>query len=543
VPEQKASKAGASSNISDLNDVSDLLRRPVEPNDDQYLYARRKEFKARPKVKRDSSADVVEVVSIPNSESRFAVNVPPVVTPSPSNQAQHYPALMNQAPFWQPSSTDHGHEFVAQHQLSQWRPQQALSAQDNQQLSHIHDALAHMARANLNARTVASENVYKTLPQPPSAATWSPQQPLPVQRAFEYDSREGPAHQHLGGVATHVASPHYEPRPTTSEQDYFKQGVEKPYEALVEPLFAKQPQHAHDNMANTISSHHPENLQARRTPLSAKIDDSDWPDYDPTTEQSSLPTPQAQQHQIHGNQSAERSRREDVLFWRTQAQLSHSRSASSLDDQSSTLASPEQSSPLTSVSGDGINSSRRWTNEPEPRYTDRDEYLPGRFGQQLAAHNFLRPKQDKTPMLPRSKQSDYRPPTGRGVSFQDEPFEIPDTRPAPHTRNSHNPSIYTPDAYVRPSAPDPPAPRVDFPIYPPKRYQPRQNIEQEDTSLLERLSERLDNMELRQAESATRKAVEAAHKRRELERKEAYERGIEDAMAWKARSGGFGSFE
>jgi hypothetical protein len=50
-------------------------------------------------------------------------------------------------------------------------------------------------------------------------------------------------------------------------------------------------------------------------------------------------------------------------------------------------------------------------------------------------------------------------------------------------------------------------------------------------------------MELRQAESATRKAVEAAQKRRELERKEAYERGIEDAMAWKARSGGFGSFE
>jgi hypothetical protein len=61
--------------------------------------------------------------------------------------------------------------------------------------------------------------------------------------------------------------------------------------------------------------------------------------------------------------------------------------------------------------------------------------------------------------------------------------------------------------------------------------------------MLERLSERLDHMELRQAESATRRAVEAAQKRREAERKEAYERGIEDAMAWKARSGGFGGFE
>jgi hypothetical protein len=544
VPEQKASKTGASSNISDLNDLSDLLLRPVETNDDQYFHARKKESKARPKAKRHPSEDVVEVVPIPNSESKCAVNVPLVVTPSPSNQIQHYPALINQAPFWQPSSADHGHEYVAQHQLNQWRPQQALSAQEARHLNHVHHALAHMANVNHNARTEAADNFHeKTQPQPPSTASWFSQPPPPIQRPLEYNPRDKSTQQHLGGVASHIASPHYEPRPTNNERDYFERPVEKPYEAVVEPIFAKQPQHTHENMANMVFSHHPEDLQARRTPPSAKIDDSDWPDYDPTTEQSSFPTPQAQQHQIHGKQSAERSRREDVLFWRTQAQLSHSRSASSLDDQSSTLASPEQSSPLTSVSGDGVVPSRRWINEPEPRYNDKDEHLPRRFGQQLAAHNFLRPKQDETSMLPRSKQSDHRPPTGRGVSFQDEPFEIPDARPAPHTRNSHNPSMYTPDVYARPSAPDPPAPRVDFSTYHPQRYQPRQNIEPEDTSLLERLSERLDNMELRQAESATRKAVEAAQKRRELERKKAYERGIEDAMAWKARSGGFGSFQ
>jgi hypothetical protein len=535
-----------SSNISDLNDLSDLLPGPVETNDDQHLYARKKEFKARPRVKRGSSGDVIEVVSIPSSESRFAINVPPAMVSLPSNQIQHYPARSNQGPFRQPPLADHGPEYIAQHQVNPWQPPQALPAQEIQQLNHIHNALAHMASANLIARTAASD-VYKIQPQLPSTALWSPQQPQPLQRAFEYAPHDGPAQQHLGEVATHVASPHYEPRPTNSERGYFERRTENPYEVVVEPFLATRPQHAHNSVVNMVASPHPEDLQARRSPPSAKIEgatNSDWPDYDPTSEQQPIPAPQTQQqYQNNGKQSAERSRREDVLFWRTQAQLSHSRSASSLDDQSSTLASPEQSSPLTSVSGDGVGPSHRWTNEPEPRYNDRDEHPPGRFGQQLAAHNFLRPNQDKAPMLLRSKQSGYRPPTGRGVRFQDEPFEIPDTRPAPHTRNSHNPSMYTPEIYARPSAPDPPAPKADFSTYHPQRYQPRQYVEPEDNSLLERLSERLDNMELRQAESATRKAVEAAQKRRELERKEAYERGIEDAMAWKARSGGFGSFD
>jgi hypothetical protein len=550
VPEHRATKAGASSNISDLNDLSDLLLRPVETNEDQYFHARDKEFKARPKVKRDPSEDVVEVVSIPHSENKFAVNVPSVVNPSPSNQVQHYPALINQGPFWQPSSAEHGHECAAQHRVNQWRPQQALSAQENQQLNHIHNALAHMANANLNARTVVPDSMYKTQPQPPSTASWSPQQPLPVQRASEYDYRNGSAQHHLGGVATHVASPHYEPRPINSERDYFERRIEKQHDAVIEPFFAKQSQHVHNNVPNMVTSFHSEKSQARRSSPSAKVQaptDSDWPDYDPTMEQPTSPTPQAQQHHIHEKQSAERSRREDVLFWRTQAQLSHSRSASSLDDQSSTLASPEQSSPLTSVSGDGIGLNRMWSNEPDVRYNDGNEPVPGRFGQQLEAHSFLRPNRDKQreqiSMLPRSKESGYRPPTARGVRFQDKPSGISDTRPAPHTRSSHNPSMYTPDAYARPSAPDPPEPKAGFSAYHPQRFQPRQNIELEDTSLLERLSVRLDNMELRQAESATRKAVEAAQKRRELERKEAYERGIEDAMAWKARSGGFGSFE
>lgn len=40
-------------------------------------------------------------------------------------------------------------------------------------------------------------------------------------------------------------------------------------------------------------------------------------------------------------------------------------------------------------------------------------------------------------------------------------------------------------------------------------------------------------MEMKQAEEANKKAMEAAERQRELDRKQAYERGVEDAMAWK----------
>jgi hypothetical protein len=53
------------------------------------------------------------------------------------------------------------------------------------------------------------------------------------------------------------------------------------------------------------------------------------------------------------------------------------------------------------------------------------------------------------------------------------------------------------------------------------------------SATLDLLNRNLESMELRQAETATRKAIEAVQKRRERERVEAYERGIQDAMAWK----------
>jgi hypothetical protein len=561
--ERKTTKASVASNISDLNDLSDLLLKPEETSDDQYSHTRKKEYKARPKVRKGSSQDVIEVMSVPNIDNAFAINVPPMVIPPPMDQSRPFSTRSNQALFWQLPSGDHRHEDNAQHRPNQWRPRQAPIPQQHEQLDHVHHALVHITNANSNVRTEGAGKFYEiTPPQPISREPWFPQQSPPVPPAFEYTSRDGSTQHHLGGATTYGASPHYEARPTNSEQDYFGRQIEKPYEMVTEPFFAKQPQHAHNIVPAMSPSHYPEDPQARRASPRAKIEvsgDSDWPDYDPTMDQPPLPTPPTQQHNKHGNQGAERSRREDVLFWRTQAQLSHSRSVSSLDDQSSTLASPEQSSPLTSVSGDGIGMNRMWTNEPEIRYTERDEPIPGRFGQQLAAHSFLRPNQDKQqkqpPMPPRRSQSDYKPPTNRNVSFRDEPFEIPDLQPPlPYNRPTHNSSIYTPEPYTRPSAPDPPEPKANlgshhpepkanFGSYNPQRYQPRQLVEVENSSMLERLSERLDHMELRQAETATRRAVEAAQKRREAERKEAYERGIEDAMAWKARSGGFGGYE
>lgn len=183
---------------------------------------------------------------------------------------------------------------------------------------------------------------------------------------------------------------------------------------------------------------------------------------------------------------------------------------------------------------------------PQPLY-QRDDHTPGHFGQQLAAHDFLRPNQDRQqeqPLkLPQRNQNDYKPPTRRGVSFEDEPLGIADRQHTPHPiLKARDPSRYSPDKYTRPSAPDPPEPRANFPPYRPQRYQSQQSWESDNTSMLERLNERLDRMELRQAEGATSRAVEAAQKRRDLENKEAYEHGVEDAMAWKAHSGGFGSF-
>jgi hypothetical protein len=551
--EHKTTKTSVASNISDLNDLSDLLLKPIETNDDQFPDARKKEIKARSKVKKNSSEDVIEVIAAPNIEHTLAMNVPQMGTPLTSEQLQRYPTWNNQAPLWQPSSIHHGHEYTAQHQFNKWLPQHSLELQQTQKLNNVQDALAHMATLNQHIRTEAGDKSYDEIQlQSIPTESWLHQQSPPVSRAFEHNHDHRPFQQYPEGAATLETPSLYESRPNNGEQDYFGRQCGQPYETVAEPFFAKQPQPSYNNMAALVASPYSEDLQARRTSPGTKIKvsgESDWPDYDPTMDQPPLLTPRTQQHKQQEQKSAERLRREDVLFWRTHAQLSDSRSASSLDDQSSTLASPEQSSPLTSVSGDGIGLNRMWTNEPEFQYDKRDEPMPGRFGQQLAAHSFLRPNQDRQreqiPMIPRRTQSDYKPPTGRNISFEAELLGIPNIQHAPpHSRNTHIPNMYNPEIYTGPSAPDPPRPlKANCPTYHPQRYQPRQHPEPENNSTLESLSERLDNMELRQRESATRRAVEAAQKRREAEKKEAYERGIEDAMAWKTRSGGYGGFD
>ena len=549
--EQKATKASPASNVSDLNDLPELPLKPVEKNDVQDAYARRKEFNKRPKVKKDSREDAIEVVAVPSVERPLAINVPPTPSPFPSDQLQHYPAWSNQDTLWQPS-IDHGHEYTAQH-LNQCPPQQAVNAQQTQQPYHVQSALAHMANMNQDTRTEMGTKHYEQTwahnhhhPSP-----WLAQQPPALPGTFGHDSHDMPTQQHFEGVATHESPSIYKSRPTSSDQDYFGQQFGRPYAVVAEPFFAQQPQNPNGNVVPLVTHHYSEGQQARRASSSAKIqvsNDSDWPDYDPTMDQPPLPTPQPPQHTTHDKQSAGRSRREDVLFWRTQTQLSDSRSASSLDDQSSTLASPEQSSPLTSVSGEGTGGNHIWTNASASRYDERTQPVPERFGKQLAAHSFLLPNQDRqreqNTMPFRRTQSDFRPPTGRRVSFEDEPFEISNSQRSPSDiRNTHVPGKYTPEIYTRPSAPEPPKPKANLQTYHPQRYQPsRQHPEPENASILESLSERLDNMELRQAESATRRAVEAAQKRREAEKKEAYERGIEDAMAWQARSGAYGNF-
>ncbi|KAI4717222.1 hypothetical protein E4T48_06609 [Aureobasidium sp. EXF-10727] len=529
---------GVTSNISDLNDVSNLLPKQTEVGDDQRLSQKRREYKAQPKAREVINENVIEVLPDPGIEHAYAISVPSPTSPLPSDHLQNHRKWTNDASLWHSSSARPEHGHMPRNQSNVWRAQQNSGLQWTQQPHHVQNALAYMANTNCSARTPAESQVYEeTQAQTTLHGPWLSQQPPSKPRDFGYNPHGTSVQQQMERSSTQEASPHIEPWTIDSGREYFGQQSGHPYEELAKPPFVGQSQFANNNTPAQVTADYTQDPEAFRRSPSTKIQvstDSDWPNYNPNMEQSTPPLPQVQHQPKQVNHSAERLRREDVLFWRAQAHLSHSRSSSSLDDQSSTLASPEQSSPPTSISGDGMT--------PQFRYDERDDFAPGRFGQQLAAHNFLRPsqsrQQEQIPVSPPRRNSDNRPATRRGVSFEDEPYEIPDRQFAPPPA-PFNPSIYNRDNYTRPSAPDPPEPKASFSAYHPQRYQPQQHTESEDTSMLERLNERLDHMELRQAEGATRRAVEAAQKRRELERKEAYEKGVEDAMAWKVRSGGF----
>ncbi|KAI4724256.1 hypothetical protein E4T49_07996 [Aureobasidium sp. EXF-10728] len=532
---------GVASNISDLNDLSNLLLKQTEVGGDQRLSQKRREYKAQSKAREAINENVIEVLPNPAIEHAYAISVPPPGSPLPFDDLQDHRKWTNDASLWHASSARPEYVNMPRNQSNEWRSQQDTGLQQTQQPHHVQNALAYMANTNHSARTPAERQVYEeTQAQSTLHGPWLSQQPPSRPPNFDYNPHGISMQQQPERSSTQEASPNIEPWTINSDRDYFGQQFRRPHEEVAKPPFVGQYQFASNNTPAQVTADYTQAPEAFRRSPSTKIQvstDSDWPSYNPNMEQSTPPLPQVQHQPKQVNHSAERLRREDVLFWRTQAQLSHSRSSSSLDDQSSTIASPEQSSPPTSISGDGM--------APQFRYDEGNDFTPGRFGQQLAAHNFLRPnqnrQQEQRPVSPPRRNSDNRPATRRGVSFEDEPYEIPDRQYAPPP-GPFNSSIYNRDNYTRPSAPDPPEPKADFSPYHPQRYQPQQHTEPENASMLERLNERLDHMELRQAEGATRRAVEAAQKRRELDRKEAYEKGVEDAMAWKARSGGFGNF-
>ncbi|TIA52065.1 hypothetical protein D6C79_02214 [Aureobasidium pullulans] len=349
---------------------------------------------------------------------------------------------------------------------------------------------------------------------------WS-EQLLPAPWNFEHSAH---------GISTETP-PSLEPQLIERQTNYFGPRIDNHFE-VVEPLSTTRPPYMNADAPMPITNHYSEGLENRRETLynDEAPTQSEWPSYNPVAEEADLPVShlQPQQQAKRTNQSAERMRREDILFWRTQAQLSHSRSSSSLDDQPSTLASPEQSTPPTSISGE-----RR---PLDRRNTDRPTYdPPEQFGQQLSAHEFLRPssnRQHEKPSVNRT-QNEYRPQNRRGVSFEDQ-----------QPSNLYAPSPNHQNAYQRPLAPEPPAPQANYVSQHSSQHSRPQHLETDNASMLERLNERLDHMELRQAEGATRKAVEAVQKRRDLERKEVYDRGVEDAMKWtQPRPSGFGRFD
>lgn len=537
-PDHETTSAGIASNISDLNGLSNPLLKQTEIRDDQDLPSPRRPSKGQLRSKRPTNENVIDVMPDFSIENTHVINVPSMASSSLAGRQQNPDtAWSNQAPLWQSSSIDIGQEDLLRNQPNQWQPQLGLEAQNSQQLQYVQNAIAYMANVNSNARTKAGAKAHEE-PQLQSAlpGPWFPRQSPPIAPAFDYNSHAVPDQRPIEDSTPQTTPPRLGPQTRNGKQDYFEHQFRAPY-VTGEPSMAMQYHRTNDNTPALGASHQAIASEAhRKSPSANQVPtDADWPDYNPDMEPSRFPSTQAQQTTRHERHSAERLRREDVLFWRTQTQLSHSRSSSNLDDQSSTLASLEQSSPPTSISGDGV--------APQFQYRERDSQTPGRFGQQLAAHDFLCPNQDRQHEQPQRDQTAYRPPTRRGVSFEDESLGINDRQHAPHPiLKARETGRYSSDNYTRPSAPEPPDTQAQYSPYQPQRYQPQQSWESNNTSMLERLNERLDHMELRQAEGATRKAVEAAQKRRELEKKEAYERGVEDAMAWKARSGMFGSF-
>ncbi|KAI5207445.1 hypothetical protein E4T39_01989 [Aureobasidium subglaciale] len=505
----RAAKVNATSDISDLDNPSRSSHIRTQLEEQQNLSSQRGVMRNGSKVRRVTD-DVVEVMSVVDLNS----NIDMSNGPSPN-------IWRDQVLDWDVPSQDQSQRHTPNYRPAPWPMQQAIPPQQVEQSCQVKDALTYMSGP--------------MLPDP-----WLSERTLPGLNIPEQRFINSPVRQYSTQATRH------EPATCQELRDHFGHDDQKSCEK--QPLLDMQPRRMSD--ASMSDHHYAKNLEAygNAPPTSSQTPiDSDWPDYNPARDQAANPSPQQAKQQ---SQNAERVRREDILFWRTQAHLSHSRSSSSLDDQSSTLASPQVSSPPTSISGDRLPLNRRYTDKPVYdnviRYGEKDD--TEHFGHKLAAHDFLRPNQEHVPATTQWHQEDYRIPgwhgsgPGQDLSPRNYTREQLDENVTPPTTHGHSSRAYIPDTYERPYVPEPPERKpIAVPLHS-RQYQP-QHAGSESTSMLQRLNERLDHMELRHAEGATRQAVEAAQKRRNLERKEAYERGVEDAMAWKqTRPVEFGGF-
>ncbi|KEQ94327.1 hypothetical protein AUEXF2481DRAFT_5819 [Aureobasidium subglaciale EXF-2481] len=535
--ESRVTNISASSDISDLDNPIRLSHPRIQLEEQQDLspqvVATRKGAKTR-----RSTDDVVEILSDPSS------NIDTSLGPfTPSMDYTPSPKIWEgQVLGWDVPSQDQTQRHTLDYQQVPWRMQQAIQPQQVEQSRQVKDTLTYMSDVSNNA-FAQTKGIYTgstqrppILPEPLFQERPPPGLCIPKQRFINSSVRQYP-----------TKATRHEPSTCQEPRDYFGNHVPKPYEK--QSFFETQSRRM--NEASTSDYHCVKNLGADgdAPPTDGQITaDSDWPDYNPAREQVVNPLPQQAKQET---QNAERIRREDILFWRTQAHLSHSRSSSSLDDQSSILASPQLSSPPTSISGDRVPLTRRYTDKPVYGNVLRngEGNDPGRFGQQLAAQGSLRPNQEHISVTTQWHQKDHKVPAWHefdpeeDLSLRMSTREQPNQHMMPPTRLDHNSGAYIPDIHQRPYVPEPPEPKPNAVLFHSRQYQQPQDAESENTSMLQRLSERLDHMKLRHAEDATRQAAEAARKRRDLERKEAYEQGVEDAMGWKQkRPGTFGGY-
>jgi hypothetical protein len=553
---QRGSKASMKPDgLSDLNDLPIVVPQEISVKKDRNLGS--KDIKTRAKDKKAADSHGAVVIAVPDrfENSRGAVTNHPISYQVPVEKPRPRTVRVLSE-----SGLDRGQPTYYQYHM-QPREEQAINLQYGQQIHQGSGYLPYIADprsgvhtdAVLDVQSVQKHSLPHQLALPNGIQPGTPlnhpahhasrphlmespqiilQTPMPdniqsqehtpqwrqaIQNSMHYMGRPSrqpdypPQKLDQPGVQAYNQGQESQQRFSYPEQKIQQQTLVQPLDRQSAPREYNQgyePSSQQTNLSCTQGPEHPI-PQAPMPPA--------WPDYNPNAEEPISSPPQVQPRSNQVKQTSEHLSREDILFWRTKTQLSHSRSNSSLDDHSSILASPDQSTAPSSISGERIALPRRHTEKailPYPLdYSKMTATKPEHFdyrSPQNDNESWRHPNnQWQYQEQPQPQQQQQYPMTS-----QIDPQKYNPQQQYSHQNIPHHSDNASPLLQQHPTLSPPPLPT-------------------NTSATLDLLNRNLESMELRQAETATRKAIEAVQKRRERERVEAYERRIQDAMAWK----------